>query len=232
MSREEILTAAQKEGRLTFASAHEETAVPHLVAAFKKKYPFIREVSFRSVTGIPAAQRELFELAAGESNVDAFTPHSLFWSEYFKQDLFAAYNIRELAKRRQLEIPGEMIDDSDLVVWTSTNSSIIVYNRDLVPADKDTGGLEPFAVYAKARNPNAALLWMEFLTSSEAQQIVDRFDPGKAFFMFEGTVANKLMKGNEASICTSRCRAREEKLMEKIAVEAWGFPKVGASGAK
>jgi iron(III) transport system substrate-binding protein len=331
LTKEEILAGAKREGKLTFATAHEETTVPHLVDAFKKKYPFVKEVHFRAVTGIPAGQRELFELAAGKSNVDAFTPHSVFWSEYFKQDLFAKYNLRELAKARQLQIPTEMIDDSDVAVWTSTNSSIIVYNRDLVPADKipvgwescldpywkgkfavdtkpnvlawlgarwgeekvlsyakklkenqpiwvrgNTGALtravageiplicgtynhttqrqfvkdpniplrivapnpvgisfhEPFAVYGKAKNPNAALLWIEFLASKEAQQIVDRFDPGKAFFMIEGTLANKLMKGNEASVCTSQCRAREEKLMERIAVEAWGLPKVGASAPK
>jgi iron(III) transport system substrate-binding protein len=328
LSKEEILAGAKKEGRLIFATAHEETTVPHLVNAFKKKFPFIKEVNFHSVSGIPAGQKELFELAAGKSNVDVFTPHSVFWSEYFKQDLFAKYNLRDLAKARQLQIPAEMIDDSDVAVWTSTNSSIIVYNRDLVPADKvpagwescldpywkgkfavdtkpnvlawlaarwgeekvlsyakklkenqpiwvrgNTGALtraaageiplvcgtynhttqrqlmkdpntplrivapnplgisfhEPFAVYGKAKNPNAALLWIEFLVSNEAQQIVDRLDPGKAFFMIEGTLANKLMKGNEASICTSQCRGREEKLMERIAVEAWGLPKVGAA---
>jgi ABC-type thiamine transport system substrate-binding protein len=91
---------------------------------------------------------------------------------------------------------------------------------------------EPFGVYRKAKNPHAALLWLEFLASGEAQQIVDTWDPGRAFFMFEGTLANKLTKGNETSICTDRCRASEEKIMERIAVEAWGFPKVGAAGPK
>jgi iron(III) transport system substrate-binding protein len=324
----EILAGAKREGKLTFATAHEETTVPHLVNAFKKKFPFIREVSFHSVSGIPAGQKELFELSSGKSSVDAFTPHSGFWSAYFKQNLFAKYNIRALAKTRQLEIPVEMIDDSDMVVWTSTNSSILVYNKDLVPPDKvptgwescldpywkgkfavdarpnvltwlanrwgeekvldyakklkenqpiwvrgNTGALtravageipllcgtynhttqrqfkkdpniplrivapnpvgisfhEPFGIYAKAKNPHSALLWIEFVASNEAQQIVESWDPGKAFFMVEGTLANKLMKGNEVSICTSSCRGREEKLTERIAVEAWGLPKVSAA---
>jgi len=47
--------------------------------------------------------------------------------------------------------------------------------------------------------------------------------------MVEGTLANKLMKGNEVSVCTSSCRGREEKLTERIAVEAWGLPKVSAA---
>ena len=331
LSKEEILKGAGKEGKLVFATAHEETTVPHLINAFKKRHPFIKEVQFHSVSGIPAGQKELFDLTAGKSSVDAFTPHSVFWSEYFKQDLFAKYDIRAMAKARQLDIPMEMIDGSDLVLWTSTNSSVIVYNRDLVPAEKvptgwencldpywkgkfavdtkpnifawlsarwgeekvlayakrlkdnqpiwvrgNTGALtraaageiplicgtynhstqrqlkkdpnsplrvvapnplgvsfhEPFGVYSKAKNPHAALLWLEFLASGEAQQIVDTWDPGKAFFMFEGTLANKLTKGNETSICTDRCRAGEEKIMERIAIEAWGFPKVGAAGPK
>jgi spermidine/putrescine-binding protein len=327
-TKEEILAGAKREGKLTFATAHEETTVPHLVNAFKKKFPFVRDVTFYSVSGIPAGQKELFELSTGKTNVDTFTPHSGFWSSYFKQDLFAKYNIRALAKSKQLEIRAEMIDDSDVVVWTSTNSSILVYNKDLVPSDKiptgwescldpywkgkfavdtrpnvftwlasrwgeekildyakklkenqpiwvrgNTGALtravageipllcgtynhttqrqfkrdpniplrivapnpvgisfhEPFGIYGKAKNPHAALFWLEFVASNEAQQIVESWDPGKAFFMVEGTLANKLMKGNEVSICTSNCRAREEKLMERIAVEAWGLPKVGAA---
>jgi ABC-type Fe3+ transport system substrate-binding protein len=330
-TRGEILAGAKREGRLTFATAHEETTVPHLVNAFRKKFPFIGEVKFHSVSGIPAGQKELFELSAGKSNVDAFTPHSGFWSAYFNLGLFAKYNIRTLAQAKQLEIPAEMIDDSDLVVWTSTNSSVIVYNKEMVPADKVPSGWEscldpywkgkfavdtkpntlswlaarwgeekvldyatklkenqpiwirgnttaltraiageiplicgtynhttqrqfkkdpkiplrivapnpvgisfhePFGIYSKAKNPHAALLWLEFVASNEAQRIVETWDPGKAFFMVEGTLANKLMKGNEASVCKSNCRAREEKLMERIAVEAWGLPKVGASGTR
>jgi len=38
---------------------------------------------------------------------------------------------------------------------------------------------EPFGIYGKAKNPHAALLWIEFVASNEAQQIVETWDPGK-----------------------------------------------------
>ena len=41
---------------------------------------------------------------------------------------------------------------------------------------------DPQAVYSVASNPHAALLWLEFLASSEAQQIIDSTSPVEARF--------------------------------------------------
>jgi hypothetical protein len=44
----------------------------------------------------------------------------------------------------------------------------------------------------------------------------------------EGTLANKLKKeAANVSLCGNDCRGTEDKLMQRIATEAWGFPKVG-----
>jgi ABC-type Fe3+ transport system substrate-binding protein len=86
---------------------------------------------------------------------------------------------------------------------------------------------EPEAIYANAKNIHSALLWIEFLASKEGQQVMESLDPGRASFLVEGTLTNKLMKGAKVSLCGDDCRGTEDKLMQRIATEAWGFPKVG-----
>jgi hypothetical protein len=41
------------------------------------------------------------------------------------------------------------------------------------------------------------------------------------------TLAHKLATGANVSICAAGCRDREDDLMKRIAVDAWGLPKVG-----
>ncbi len=68
---------------------------------------------------------------------------------------------------------------------------------------------------------------MDFLASKEGQTLLDSVDPGRASFLIQGTLANKLAKGVNMSICGAGCRGRDDKLAERIAVEAWGLPKMG-----
>jgi ABC-type Fe3+ transport system substrate-binding protein len=86
---------------------------------------------------------------------------------------------------------------------------------------------EPEAIYAGAKNIHSALLWIEFIASKEGQQVAESLEPGRGSFLIEGTLTNKLMKGAKVSLCGDACRGTEDKLMERIATEAWGFPKVG-----
>src|SRR5262245_150212 len=92
--------------------------------------------------------------------------------------------------------------------------------------------LEPEAIYARAENPHAGLLWLEFLASEEGQKIADSREPGRASFLVEGTLPNKLAKGVNVSICGSPCRNQQEKLAARIATEAWGLPSVGTNPKK
>jgi spermidine/putrescine-binding protein len=86
---------------------------------------------------------------------------------------------------------------------------------------------EPTAVFARAPNRHAALLWIEFLASPEGQAVLDGVDPGRASFLVPKTLAHKLATGANVSICAVGCRDREDDLMKRIAVDAWGLPKVG-----
>jgi iron(III) transport system substrate-binding protein len=326
-TKEEILARAKQEGKLALIPGYDKGTIAPLAAAFSKKYPFL-EVSWELVTGITGGQRQLFEMTAGRSNVDAFSPSSAHWSEYFKHNLLKKYDFRAMSKSGQLRIPVEMMDESGLVAWLGTNTGVFVYNTKLVPPEKaprgwdncidpqwkgklsvdtkpntltwmvpawgdekvfdfarklkkndpiwvrgQTGTLarmaagefaldcsmylhtsrryllkdptvpikvvipnpvpvsfhEPEAIYAGAKHPHAGLLWIEFLASKEAQEIVDNVDPGKASFLVDGTLANSLIKDVKVSLCAGGCRDQEDKTMERIATEAWGLPKAGSA---
>lgn len=140
-SRQEILEGAKTEGRLSVNPGHDEGTIALLVKAFQKKYPFI-QTNWGIVTGIEAGQRQLFEMAAGKSNVDVFSPSTAHWSEYFKQHLFKPYDFRALVKAGALTMPPEMVDDTGLLVWLGTNMGVISYNSKLVPSDKAPKGWE------------------------------------------------------------------------------------------
>ena len=323
LTKAQIIEAAKNEGKLSVSPGFDDASIPLIVKAFEKKYPFIK-VSSTFAEGIPALQRQLFEMSAGRANLDVVHTNIVFWSEYFKQNLIKKVDFKGLAQAGHLNVPAPMIDDSGMVVWLGTNTGVLVYNSKSVPPDKAPKGWdacldpyfkgkfsvdtkpnvlawltaawgeekllgfarrlkenspmwgrgntrnlamlssgeitmncgnyvhstqrqikkdpnlkmvvpdpfpmsfhEPEAIYAGAKNPNAALLWLEFLASKEGQEVVDSIEPGRGSFLVEGTLASKLAKGAKLSLCGSECRGTEEKLMQRIATEAWGFPKVG-----
>ena len=325
LTRAQIMESAKKEGKLSVSPGFDDASIPAIVKAFEKKYPFIK-VSSSFAEGIPAVQRQLFEMAAGRANLDALNTNISFWSEYFKQNVLKKYDFKAMAQAGHLNIPLEMIDDSGIVVWLGTNTGVLVYNTKLVPPDKAPKGWEscvdpqwkgkfsvdtkpnhlawlttrwgeekllgyarrlkendpvwgrgntrnlallvsgevqmncgqyihstervlrrdptapikmvvpnpfpmsfhePEAIYAGAKNPHAALLWIEFLASKEGQEVVESLEPGRGSFLVEGTLAHKMAKGADVSLCGADCRDKEDKLMHRIATEAWGFPKVG-----
>jgi iron(III) transport system substrate-binding protein len=323
LTKAQIIEAAKKEGQLSVSPGFDDASIPLIVKAFEKKYPFIK-VTSTFAEGIPALQRQLFEMSAGRANLDVVHTNIVFWSEYFKQNVIKKVDLKAVARQAPLNIPPDMIDDSGMVLWLGTNTGVLVYNSKAVPAEKAPKGWdacldpyfkgkfsvdtkpnvlawlmpawgeekllgfarrlkenspawgrgntrnlsmltsgeiamncgnyvhsaqrqmkrdpdlkmvvpdpfpmsfhEPEAIYAGAKNTNAALLWLEFLASKEGQEVVESIDPGRGSFLVEGTLANKMAKGAKLSLCGSECRGTEEKVMQRIATEAWGFPKVG-----
>jgi iron(III) transport system substrate-binding protein len=83
---------------------------------------------------------------------------------------------------------------------------------------------DPQAIYVGAKNPHAALLWLEFLASREAQETIDSNEPGRGSFLVEGNLVNKLAKSANVSICNVSCLLQGNKIAERIAVEIWGLP--------
>ena len=327
LNKEEILAGARKEGKVVVAPGNDEQATRALIQVFRKKFPFIQDVDYRNIQGPAGEQKQLLEMKAGTTVVDAFSPHQAYYSEYRKFNPFKMYDLKAMAQDGEVKIPLDMIDDSGVVAWLGTTVGVILYNSQLVPPEKAPSGwescldpqwkgkftvdtkplvlvrlvsrwgeekllqyakrlkenepiwsrgvtrsitsmlagefplfcgaylhstmrmqkkdptaplkvvipnplsiglTEPESVYANAKNPHAALLWLEFVASKEGQDTVESIEPGRGSLLVEGTTANKLAKSVTVSLCGRGCFDRADQLAERIAVEAWGLPKVEA----
>jgi iron(III) transport system substrate-binding protein len=134
-TKAQILEGAKKEAQLNVSPAFDEKSIPIIVKAFEKKYPFVK-VNATSADGIPAYQRQLFELSSGRANLDIFSTNIAFWSEYFKQNVVKNVDFKGMAQAGHLSIHPEMIDDSGMVIWLGSYTGVLVYNTKLVPPEK------------------------------------------------------------------------------------------------
>ena len=79
-------------------------------------------------------------------------------------------------------------------------------------------------VVESAKHPNAALLWLEFMASAEAQAIIDKYEPLKSSIYAPGSAVEKVIRGKKIWL-------KDWKHYEKgpdwmgMAVKAFGFPK-------
>ncbi len=84
-------------------------------------------------------------------------------------------------------------------------------------------------ILATARNPYAALLWLEFMASTEAQKLIDQHEPLVASVYSKDSAAEQALRGKKLSVLSWDNNDKVDQWMGKI-VEAYGFPK--ASSAK
>src|SRR5262245_19870156 len=75
-----------------------------------------------------------------------------------------------------------------------------------------------------AEHPHAALLWLEFLASPEAQEIIHRYDPLKASVLTPGSANEQVTRGKKLSLVDWNHFAKFQEYTEKI-FAAYGFPK-------
>ncbi len=80
------------------------------------------------------------------------------------------------------------------------------------------------AVLDAAENPYAALLWLEFHSSSEAQEIMDRVSPYQASIFHPGSATARTIEGKKISVVDWSHFPRMREYEEKI-VGALGFPR-------
>ena len=80
------------------------------------------------------------------------------------------------------------------------------------------------AILASAKNPYAALLWLEHMASPEAQKLIDEHEPLAASLYVRGSIAEQEMRGKQLSVVSWEHYQNVEQWMSKI-VEAYGFPK-------
>ena len=85
------------------------------------------------------------------------------------------------------------------------------------------------AILAAAKNPYAAVLWLEHMASPEAQKLIDEHEPLAASLYVRGSIAEQEMRGKQLSIVKWEHYQNVDQWISKI-VEAYGFPK--AEGSK
>jgi ABC-type Fe3+ transport system substrate-binding protein len=72
-------------------------------------------------------------------------------------------------------------------------------------------------------NPHVALLWLEFLASREAQEVIDKHEPLRASLFTPGSATEQLTRGKQLSIVDWNHFAKYQEYNSKI-FAAWGFP--------
>ena len=130
-NRDDIISKAKKEGKLRLVGAN-DSALPALTEAFKKKYPFL-ELRTETTRGADSIQRFLLEIKAGEAvkDWDSTKLEPAFYSEYlphiWKIDLLG------MAEHGVLDIPPQMIDPKNRnVISASSRFQIVSFNKNLI----------------------------------------------------------------------------------------------------
>ncbi|MGH7847841.1 MAG: ABC transporter substrate-binding protein [Candidatus Binatia bacterium] len=79
-------------------------------------------------------------------------------------------------------------------------------------------------VVKSAKHPNAALLWLEFMASAEAQAIIDKYEPLKSSIYAPGSAVEKVIRGKKIWLKDWNHYEKGPDWMG-MAVKAFGFPK-------
>lgn len=79
-------------------------------------------------------------------------------------------------------------------------------------------------VLANAENPHAAILWLEFHASPEAQDIMDKISPYQASIYHPGSATSRATQGKKLSVVDWSHFQKVREYQEKI-VDALGFPR-------
>ncbi|MBI2987211.1 MAG: extracellular solute-binding protein [Deltaproteobacteria bacterium] len=82
------------------------------------------------------------------------------------------------------------------------------------------------AILNTADHPHVALLWLEFLTSPEGQEIIDKYEPFAASVFTPGSVLEQVTRGKKLSVIDWDHFTKFQEYQEKI-FAAYGFPKAG-----
>ncbi len=142
-SRDEIIAKAKKEARLRALSGLSTPVIKPMVAAFKKKYPFI-DTHVEEIEGTDAYQRFLLELKAGLAknwdstylpydNYKAFLPYQM------------KFDILGMVAAGILNIHPRMVDPTNRnTISANSIANVTVYNRKLIAEEKVPSKWEDF----------------------------------------------------------------------------------------
>lgn len=135
-SKDEIVAKAKQERKLEVLTFLEGEAKKAMFNAFKKKYPFIQEVSGESIGGTEEYQRFILEMKSGRSKPwDTVHISNQVYSEY--PPYMKKFDLLGMAEQGVLSIPPQIVDSNNRnIVSKSTQISVGAYNKKLISADK------------------------------------------------------------------------------------------------
>ena len=141
-SHDEIVAKARQEGSLRALIGWDPANYPHLIATFKKKYPFI-DVHLEEISS-DGGQRFILEMKAdrvrGWDVVHINTDHYAEFHPFLKR-----FDILSMAERKVLAVPRGMIDPKQRhLVALGNIVDVVGYNRKLISREKVPNTLEDF----------------------------------------------------------------------------------------
>lgn len=80
------------------------------------------------------------------------------------------------------------------------------------------------SIQANAQNPHAALLWLEWMTSPEAQKFADEHEPLSSSVYVHGGAVEQELRGKKLSVVSWEHHQNMEQWQAKV-FETYGFPK-------
>jgi hypothetical protein len=83
---------------------------------------------------------------------------------------------------------------------------------------------EEEAILANAPHRHAALLWLDWMASAEAQRIVDEHQPLTSSIYVRGSVVERELRGKKISVVNWDHHQNMDQWQAKV-FEAYGFPK-------
>jgi len=84
------------------------------------------------------------------------------------------------------------------------------------------------AIQAGTQHPHAALLWLEWMASPEAQKLADEHEPSSSSIYIRGGVVEQELRGKKLSTVSWEDHQHIDQWQSKV-LEAYGFPKVEKS---
>ncbi len=122
-----IMDSAKKEGRVVFYASMETQSAQRLVAAFEKKYPFIK-VDATRIGSERMAMRLVAEAQAHKVLADVVNQSAFDFYGVLQKGIFESYHSPESAA-----LPPEYKDEKGLWSINSATLNVIGYNTKLVP---------------------------------------------------------------------------------------------------
>ncbi len=135
-THDEIVNKAKAEGALKVLSSADPKSIKALKEGFVKKYPFLSNTEVQETTGTDTTQRFVLELKAGQAkDWDVVHVSDEFGAEM--EPFLAKNDLLGLAEKGVLAINPKMISPvARNLMSPGTQVGVVVYNTNLVPADK------------------------------------------------------------------------------------------------